>query len=54
MPKINPEKEAEKLREEIERKYPPSRCSLEEYREVLDNLRDVLTERIVQIDDELG
>lgn len=54
MPKIDPEKEAADLLREIERKFPPERCTLPQYREVLDNLRIEICERINQVDEEIS
>ena len=51
---IDPEKEAERLLGEVEKQYPPEKCSLEEYRDVLDNLWHAVKERIEQLDDEIG
>ena len=53
MPRVDPEKEAPRLLNEIERQYPPRKCSLETYREVLVELRHELNERINQLDDEI-
>lgn len=50
---FDPEVESERLREEIEEQYPPSRCSLEQYRAVLQSLISDLRERVSQLDDEL-
>lgn len=52
--RVTPEKEAERLLNEIERQYPPRKCSLETYREVLVELRDELSTRINQLDEEIN
>jgi len=54
MPRVDPEKEAPRLLNEIERQYPPRKCSLEIYREVLVELRHELSTRINQLDEEIG
>lgn len=50
---IDTEKEAAKLLQEIERKFPSERCSLREYRAVLMGLEEEINERINQLNDEL-
>lgn len=48
------EEEAERLINEIEGQFPPERCTLEQYRDVLDTLEDLVRSRVRQLDDEIG
>lgn len=54
MLKIDFDEETERLMTAIEDEYPPEKCSLEEYRDVLDSLNHAIRERIEQLDGELG
>jgi len=54
MTRFDVESETERLFEEIEEQYPPEKCSLAQYREVLRDLQIRLRERVRQLDDEIG
>ncbi len=54
MPKIDPDDESERLLSEIEAQYPPDKCSLEEYKEVLEALMGDLKTRVRQLHEEIG
>lgn len=51
---FNAEDEAEKMMEKIEKEFPPSKCSLEQYRDMLEDLGHRVRERISQLDNEIG
>ncbi len=52
--KLHPEDQAEDLLNEIEGRFPPSLCSLVEYRQILRELVDQARDRINLLDDEIG
>ncbi len=47
-------KYAEKKMREIEDEFPPSRCSLDDYRLVLIAVGEEIAERVAQLKEELG
>lgn len=51
--KLDPETEAERIREEIEEEFPPERCSLEQYRDVLRATVHALRHRIECLNHEI-
>lgn len=51
---MDAEQEAERLINEIEAQYPPEKCSLAEYRDVLESLGHSVRERVEQLNDEIG
>lgn len=51
---FNPEDEAEKMMEKIEKEFPPSKCSLEQYRDALEDLWPRIRERVAQLNEEIG
>jgi len=53
MKNLDVDEEAENLLELIERKYPPKKCSLQTYQDILIALQPVLKRRIQWLDEEL-
>jgi len=51
---LDVDEESQRLLNEIEEQYPPQRCSLATYREVLRSLVMDLRNRIGQLNDEIG
>jgi hypothetical protein len=51
---LDPDAQAVTLLQEIEADYPPSRCSLETYRDILIALRAELQQRIGELNEEIG
>jgi hypothetical protein len=51
---LDVETETERLFEEIEEQYPPAKCSLAEYREVLRDLEIRIHDRILMLNAEIG